>query len=68
LRKWLAKPIISKGERLVKLGVDIHADNEGAFRWSCANGHIKIAKWLISLGNIPNECINEYFNTLKKLK
>ena len=30
--------------------IDIHADNESAFRWSCANGHIQAARWLINLG------------------
>ena len=30
--------------------VDIHADDEYAFRWSCINGHLAVAKWLYSLG------------------
>ena len=30
--------------------IDIHADNEYAFRCSCLNGHINIALWLVKLG------------------
>ena len=30
--------------------IDIHADNELAFRWSCQNGHKEMAQWLIQLG------------------
>ena len=30
--------------------IDIHARTECAFRYSCENGHIEIAKWLIQLG------------------
>jgi ankyrin repeat protein len=32
------------------LKIDIHANNEGAFRWSCCDGHIDVAKFLIDLG------------------
>ena len=30
--------------------IDIHADNDNAFRLSCHNGHLKLAQWLIQLG------------------
>ena len=29
--------------------IDIHANDEYAFRWSCMNGHLIVAKWLYSL-------------------
>ena len=29
--------------------IDIHANNEYAFRWSCYNGNLEIVKWLLSL-------------------
>ena len=35
--------------------IDIHAGDEEAFRWSCGNGHFKIAKWLYHLGQQPDE-------------
>ena len=34
--------------------IDIHAKDESAFRYSCANGHIEIAHWLIHLGESEN--------------
>ena len=30
--------------------IDIHADNDCAFRMCCQNGHLKLAQWLIQLG------------------
>ena len=46
-----------RGTRLIKLGesgeykrINIHANNEWAFRFSCDYGHIQIAHWLIQLG------------------
>ena len=33
-------------------GVDIHIDEDHAFRWSCRNGYLKVAQWLYSLKNI----------------
>jgi hypothetical protein len=31
-------------------GVDIHVDNERAFRGACAEGHLAVAQWLYTLG------------------
>jgi hypothetical protein len=33
-------------------GVDIHADDDGAFQWACANGHLGVAQWLLGLGGV----------------
>ena len=30
--------------------INIHADNDNAFQWSCGNGHLTTAQWLIKLG------------------
>jgi hypothetical protein len=35
--------------------IDIHAENESAFRWGCVNGHLQVVQWLWS---ISNETIN----------
>ena len=40
----VAKWLYSLGE------VNIHADNEYAFRWSCKMDRLTVAKWLYSLG------------------
>jgi hypothetical protein len=41
-------------------GIDIHANNELAFRWSCSEGHIEVAKWLYSLGGVDiNALMND---------
>ena len=39
---------------LLKHKINIHMDNEHAFRLSCANGHIETVKYLIELGNQAN--------------
>ena len=45
---------------LYTMDTNICAKNESAFRWSCHHGHIEIAKWLYSLGDVnihvENEC------------
>ena len=41
-------------------GVNIHANNDDAFRWSCDNGNIEIAKWLYSLGGVNIHANNDY--------
>src|SRR3984957_20644461 len=40
-------------------GINIHADDEYAFRSCCQNGHINVAQWLYGLGGI-NIHANEY--------
>ena len=46
--KFFAKYLVLKHK------INIHADDEGAFRWSCENGHTETVKYLIELGNQPN--------------
>jgi hypothetical protein len=43
----------------MKVGVDIHALEDDAFRASCENGHIEIAKWLYSLGGVDIHAAND---------
>ena len=31
--------------------IDIHADDEYVFRYSCINGHLDIAQWLWEISN-----------------
>jgi hypothetical protein len=33
-------------------GLDIHVENDRAFRLICENGHLSIAQWLVSLGGV----------------
>ena len=52
---------IEKAKKMYSLGnINIHADNEDAFKCSCTNGHIEVAKWLYSLGDIDIHVYNEY--------
>lgn len=44
--KWLIQMSDSNDENKI----DIHSDNEAAFRWSCKNGYMNVAKWLVELG------------------
>lgn len=34
--------------------INIHAENENAFTWSCEQGHLEVAKWLVDLGSRTN--------------
>jgi hypothetical protein len=45
-----------------KVSIDIHADNEYAFRLSCGYGNIEVAKWLWEISNksIDIHAENEY--------
>ena len=38
--------------------INIHANNEFLFRWSCENGHINITQWLYELSLKNNQPIN----------
>ena len=50
--------------RLFQLGnkilptINIHANNDHAFKLACSNGHMEIAKWLFQLGNDLSSPIN----------
>ena len=52
--------------------INVHADDECAFRWSCERGRHDIAKWLIELGSKPGfgqinqNIINEYYKKIDK--
>ena len=39
---------------VLKYKINIHANDENAFRSSCENGHIETVKYLIELANQPN--------------
>ena len=34
--------------------INIHAKDEHAFRWSCAYGHLEVAKWLLEISQNEN--------------
>ena len=53
----IAQWLIELGKQSNSL-INIHMDNELAFRKSCANGHLNIAQWLIELGKKSNSPIN----------
>lgn len=40
--------------------VDIHAGNDGAFRWACENGCLDAAQWIYSLGGVDVHAVNYY--------
>ena len=42
---------------LVEKGVDVHIDNDYAFRYACQNGHFEIVKFLTDTG-IKNDILN----------
>ena len=52
--------------------INIHANDEYAFKWSCFNNHHNIAKWLIKLGSKPGfgqidqKIINRYYKKIDK--
>jgi hypothetical protein len=41
-------------------GVDVHADDNGAFRAACRNGHLETVKWLVGLGGVDVHADNDY--------
>jgi hypothetical protein len=40
--------------------VNIHAENEHAFRWACSNDHLSAAQWLYNFGDINIHAKNDY--------
>ena len=48
LRVPITKLFPNKGIEL-KEPINIHADDESAFRWSCESGHLEVAKWLCEI-------------------
>lgn len=40
--------------------IDIHAENELAFRYACNNGHLDIIKWIYSLSEIDIHADNDH--------
>jgi hypothetical protein len=40
-------------------GVDIHAHNDQAFRYSCWNGELEVAQWLLSVNPCPTSCSDD---------
>ena len=44
--------------RRFNIKINIHTDDEDAFRWICYNGDLEMAKWLIDLGENGHEKIN----------
>ena len=47
---------------LTKEEINIHANNEEAFRMSCKNGEIEVAKWLIEISKENGDMINIHAN------
>ena len=42
--------------------VDIHVENEYAFKWSCYCGHLEVVKWLQKIGIELNSLIGIHDN------
>ena len=41
--------------------VDVHADDDGAFRVACLGGHLETAKWVVMLFEVVNvHCDNDF--------
>jgi hypothetical protein len=54
---------LHEAQQFVKLNdVDIHFNNDAAFRMSCINGHIETAKWLLDISN--NKLLDKSNNKL----
>ncbi len=51
--KWLHNSGIEAGKP-----IDLHADEEKAFAWSCSYGHIETSKWLYNLSIETGKPIN----------
>jgi len=49
-----------KIKHIVMGNINIHSTRDFAFRHSCENGHIDVAKWLYSLGNIDIHAKNNH--------
>lgn len=45
---------LNRIKKLVGIGVNIHYNNEYGFHIACANGHLEVVKYLISLDDKPN--------------
>ena len=44
-------------------GIHIHDDDDYAFRISCYNNHLEVAKWLYSISNINIQILNDVFES-----
>ena len=42
--------------------INIHANNESAFQWSCKNSNLEVAKWLIKLIEYNKYKLLVYYN------
>ena len=51
---------LGDGQVAVSLGgVDVHADNDFAFRHACGGGHLETARWVLSLGGVNVHAYND---------
>ena len=39
--------------------MDVHAENDYAFRYACGRGHLETAKWLFTLGGVDVHAEND---------